>query len=142
LKATTERTILVVEDDPMLGELVTECLERDGHAVTWARSGDEALQQAATLPAIDLLLTDLTMPGLDPRVAAARLRQDRPTLKVVFMSGQFDANRPEESDGFLAKPFTPADIRQAVARALGPAPKGRAETDESIKPTKPRRSRP
>lgn len=141
-RADTGRVILVLEDDLMLGELVSECLTQDGHAVTWATSAEEALRIAATLQTIDLLLSDLMMPGLDPREGAARLRQARPDLKVVFMSGHLEGPSPAEGDGFLSKPFTPADVRQAVAQVLGSVTEGGPGKEASVKPKRSRRPRP
>jgi CheY-like chemotaxis protein len=116
----TGRTVLLVDDDPMLRELTVECLESAGHTVVTASSADEALRLAPFLPALDLLLSDLVMPGLDPRVLAGRLREGRPGLPVVFMSGQVDGSLPALEGGchFLPKPFTPAQVRQTVEQAL------------------------
>lgn len=112
--------VLLVEDDEMMRELVAECLESAGYRVAVASTADAAYQAGQGEVAVDLLLCDLVMPGLDPMALAAQLRQSRPSLAVIFMSGYVEGSGPESSgaDAFLGKPFSPTQVREAVARAL------------------------
>jgi PAS domain S-box-containing protein len=104
-------TILVVEDDADLREIVAVVLRRHGHRVWVASDGAVALDLAERhLAAIDLLLCDVVMPKLSGPLLAERLVAQRPELRVLFMSGHpYDPNdrsfRPILSASLLAKPF-------------------------------------
>src|SRR5919199_3630971 len=81
-------TILVVDDDESLRLLMVSLLTRSGYRTLAARNGDEALRIIASEPGIDLLLTDIVMPGqLDGFALAAKALQLRPALKIVYTSG-------------------------------------------------------
>ena len=122
---TGTETILVVEDEAAVRQLVVNLLERCGYQVLQAGSGADALTlwQRRTRP-IDLLLTDLVMPGgLSGRGLAERLRGDDPHLKVVYCSGySADAIGQGESlvEGinFLQKPFHPDQVARIVRELL------------------------
>jgi len=75
--------ILVVDDDRRVLEVIRRVLQRLGHEVATAGSGQEALQG----PAPDLLVTDISMPGMDGVELAQRLRERSPGLKVAFVTG-------------------------------------------------------
>jgi DNA-binding response OmpR family regulator len=118
------RTLLVVEDEGAVRELVRTALTRAGYRVLAARDGEEALTRAAAHAGrIDLLLTDVVMPGLNGRDLALRFRQVRPTARVLFMSG-FASDVIAEDGGLwgdsdlLAKPFTPNELLARVQAAL------------------------
>jgi PAS domain S-box-containing protein len=118
---TSATTVLVVEDEDVIRGLVDGALRAEGYDVLLAADGDEALAQARTAR-VDVLLTDLTMPGIGGRELADRLRADRPELKVMFMSGYADADAfaggsLPEATVFLEKPFTFAHLKERV-RAL------------------------
>src|ERR1700744_3464637 len=84
-------TILVVDDAEVLRPLLTEVLESYGYRVLLAASGPEALAVAEQAPGpIDLLLTDLVMPGMSGHELAGRLSERLPALKVLFTSGYPD----------------------------------------------------
>ena len=119
-RAGEGQVVLLVEDDEMMRELVAECLESAGYRVVVAPTADAAYQAGREEAALDLLLCDLVMPGLDPMALAAQLRRSRPSMAVIFMSGYVEGSRPESSggDAFLGKPFSPTQVREAVARAL------------------------
>ena len=117
-------TILVVEDEPLIRELAEEMLTRLGYGVLVAGSPDEALQRLSE-PArrIDLLMTDVVMPGMNGRDLAERLRRDLPDLKTLFMSGytaDVIARRGVLDQGvhFVQKPFTLRDLAVKVHAAL------------------------
>jgi PAS domain S-box-containing protein len=127
-------TILVVEDEPDLRDLVAQVLKsRDYHVIT-AASGAKALETWAQRDgAIDLLLTDMVMPdGLTGRKLAERLTHEDPRLRVIFTSG-YTAGMPgadldNVADGhFLPKPYRPATLLQVVRDCLdSPVPQSAA----------------
>jgi len=116
-------TILLVEDEPALLELVTRLLEDLGYQVMGAENGAAALLAASGADRIDLLLTDIVMPGgVNGRQLAAELRLRHPGLPVVYMSGYSDdvADRTDDLvDGeLIAKPYDRARLAAALHRAL------------------------
>jgi two-component system, cell cycle sensor histidine kinase and response regulator CckA len=113
------QTILLVEDHRSVRAAVKTVLERAGHAVLEAPSGERAVEIAKSHPGpIDLLLADVVMPGMDGFEVACSIRALRPGAKVLFMSGHVgnayakDLARNEAS--FLPKPFAAADLRHAL----------------------------
>jgi two-component system, cell cycle sensor histidine kinase and response regulator CckA len=120
--ATHQRTVLVVEDEDVVRGLVHQVLESGGYEVLVAADGAEALRLAHRRN-IDLLLTDMTMPGLGGEEVASRLRADLPRLKVIYMSGYADsgllsAGALPDGAAFLEKPFTFAALTEAVGALL------------------------
>jgi CheY-like chemotaxis protein len=118
------RTLLVVEDEGAVRELVRTALTRAGYRVLAARDGEEALTRAAAHAGrIDLLLTDVVMPGMNGRELALRFRQARPDARVLFMSGfasdviAADGGLSGDSE-LLMKPFTPDELLSRVRAAL------------------------
>jgi two-component system, cell cycle sensor histidine kinase and response regulator CckA len=118
-------TILVVDDEPDLRDLVTQVLESGGYHVVSAGCGAEALEQWAKRKAdIHLLLTDIVMPdGLTGSKLAARLQAEDPRLRVLFTSG-YSAGMPGtelanvDERHFLAKPYRPATLLRVVRECL------------------------
>jgi CheY-like chemotaxis protein len=112
-------TVLVVEDDDHVRRLVTTTLDKAGFTVLEAADGATALT-IAKIRAIDLLLTDVVMPGLDGRQLAEQLVADHPGLGVVLMSGYTidptDAMLPVFP--LLKKPFLPGELIRAVSAVL------------------------
>ena len=116
-------TILVVEDADGVRQLVCRSLTALGYAVIAASGGEEALQLASTGTPIDLLLTDVVMPKMNGVELAQRLRDSRPLVPVLFMSGYDDGLRrrrmaKEHLLTLLQKPFTAEELHQAVRKAL------------------------
>jgi signal transduction histidine kinase/CheY-like chemotaxis protein len=122
--AASGATVLVVEDDPGVRAFTSQVLRDGGSTVFEAANAAEALAIAAreSRP-LDLLLTDVVLPGIDGCDLAARLRALRPGLRVLFMSGY----TPEEiaataalasGDLLLKKPFLPGALRERVAHVL------------------------
>lgn len=117
-------TILLVEDETSLRTLTREFLQGLGYDVLAAADGEEALATAAQHSGrIDLLLTDVMMPGLSGRDIARQLVPLRDGIKVLFMSGYVDdvlagegVTHPEES--FLEKPFSFEDLAQKIREVL------------------------
>lgn len=108
-------TILVTEDQAELRSLSSHVLREHGYRVIEAGSGREALEKAAESPgAIDLLLTDVVMPGMTGTELAKEFRALKPGAKVLLMSGYPGGEEPVD----LHKPFTPEDLLRAVRKAL------------------------
>ncbi|MCL4818204.1 MAG: PAS domain S-box protein [Vicinamibacteria bacterium] len=129
--AATTTTILLAEDESALRELTEEVLTEAGYHVLSAEDVPRALEVAAAHEGpIDLLLSDVVMPGGDGAQLAARLRESRPAVRVLFVSGYPEEvisqqGRLDPGVALLSKPFTSADLLQRVASALAPRP-GRA----------------
>jgi two-component system, cell cycle sensor histidine kinase and response regulator CckA len=129
--ARIRRTILLVEDDPVVRHVVRLLLELEGDAVLEAKDGDNALTILDGYQgALDLLLTDVMMPGLSGAEVCDRVREGRPGLPTLFISGfypeaVFPDHRLPEGSAFLAKPFMPEELIDAVDGLLGVAVGGR-----------------
>ncbi|MCL4213669.1 MAG: response regulator [Gemmatimonadales bacterium] len=122
-------TILVVEDERPIRDLITRALMAHGYTVLTAADGEEALRVVATHPTrIDLLVSDVVMPGMGGPALARALRERFPWLQVLLMSGYTaDALRDGEVPQgavFVAKPFSPDDLARRVRDLLDPAGAG------------------
>jgi PAS domain S-box-containing protein len=123
---TTRRgneTILLVEDETSLLTLTQDTLQACGYTVLGAKDGEEALKTSREYDGlIDVLVTDVVMPGMGGRALAQQLSRERPDMSVVFMSGYsghtYKDQWPVQSGSFLAKPFTRRDLCQKVGDAL------------------------
>jgi two-component system cell cycle sensor histidine kinase/response regulator CckA len=119
-------TILVVEDDAAIRANLRDCLQHLGYKVLDARSGEAALEVCERQDGeVDLVMTDLVMPGINGRATAAQIKQRFPAIRLMYTSGYTDdgAARREllqEGTVFLEKPYTVADLARAVQRALFP----------------------
>ena len=117
-------TVLLVEDQDGIRELVHEFLQKKGYSVLCAADGKEALKIAGQYPeTIDLLITDVIMPNLGGKELARLLTQARPRTKVMFMSGNPDqASLDGRSDGppaiVLQKPFPLESLLQKIRSLL------------------------
>ena len=118
-------SILLVEDDEDLRILVTSMLQKLGYQYTIAEDGDAAISAMSTMPNIDLLVSDIVLPGgkSGPDIPAVA-RQRFPEVKVLFMSGYprgalSGANQLDESVLLLEKPFRMADLALNIRKALG-----------------------
>ena len=121
---TGNETLLIVEDEPMILQLVTNTLAKLGYHILAANDGVEALEvtRNASSP-IDLLITDVIMPRLGGRELASRLQQQHPQLKVLYMSGYAEnaiAHQGELPQGlnFIQKPYQPAELAARVREVL------------------------
>ena len=130
LRQPQSARVLVVDDDVAIRSFVADALRASGYDVVVAANGRDALTTvyADTLsPA--LLLTDIEMPGMNGIELAARLRADRPSTRVVLMTGrEASAARARDRDGLvegvLLKPFDLAELLDAVLQAIGEPPTG------------------
>ncbi len=117
--------VLLVEDDEMVLKLAKRSLERRGYQVLAAATGSDALVLAdRQAGAIDLLLTDVVMPGMNGRELVAAMSKLQPTLKVLYTSG-YTADVIarhgvlDEGTAFLQKPYDVASLCQKVRQVLG-----------------------
>ncbi len=117
-------TILLVDDEPAVRAVARRVLERAGYTVIEAPDGQTALRMAETRPGlIDLLLTDIVMPGIGGAQLAGRFKEKRAETKVLFAPGYNDdaeeMSAVKESDfAYLKKPFTPDELLRAVRKVL------------------------
>jgi signal transduction histidine kinase/ActR/RegA family two-component response regulator len=116
-------TVLVVDDDPMVRNVARRLLESFGLTVLVAEGGPEAIARVASAQErIDAVLLDMTMPEMSGADVFARLREMRPSLPVVLMSGYHEDELTTEVgagiSGFVQKPFTPADLASRMRVAL------------------------
>lgn len=118
-------TILLVEDSDNVRALTRQTLHGLGYTILEARNGEEALERAKEHPgSIDLVLTDVVMPGMGGGLLAERLRQTRPGLKILFISGYTGDETipnhgvPRSGVAFLQKPFGGAALTHKVRRVL------------------------
>jgi len=118
------RTVLVTEDDPLTRASIRRILEEAGYQVFEAASGEEALTQRIHVGgSLDLLLTDVVMPGINGKELAQELGQRWPDMAVLYMSGYTSSILGEEQESmesswFLQKPFGKEQLLRAVEEAL------------------------
>jgi DNA-binding NarL/FixJ family response regulator len=125
-------TVLLVEDEGIVRDLALTVLNRGGYHVLTAANGEEALQLLArTEDHIDVLVTDMVMPGIDGRELAKRAVAVRPSSRVLMMSGyapEAPATAAAAEDDalpgrrFLEKPFTPSALLRAVRELVEQSP--------------------
>lgn len=116
--ALAGRRALVVDDEPMILEILAEHCLSLGMEVSEAADGEGALRQIEVRPAIDVLITDIRMPGLDGLALAERALALRPDMKVIFVTG-YTTHR-SSAWPILRKPFDLDDLEDALRRALVP----------------------
>lgn len=122
--AEGKEQILVVEDDPLVRAHVARQLQSLGYAVILAETGPEALKHLDSDGPIDLLFTDVMMPGgLNGRELADQARVLRPDLRILFTSGYSDdaivhEGRLDDGVDLLSKPYRRRDLADRVRRAL------------------------
>ena len=120
----TER-ILLVEDEEIVRTLVHAILVGKGYELLVASNGDEALRLSQT-ESFDLLLTDMVMPKMSGKELADTLRQTRPDLPVIYMSGYAHDVASNDgmtsADSFIQKPFAPHDLGATVRALLDSRP--------------------
>ena len=124
-KSSKTHTVLVVEDEPMIRELIMEVLQDQGYRCMQAADGNVALALIHSNADIDLLITDVGLPGLNGRLLAEQARKIRPMLRVLFVTGYaensiFDLTGTNNAMEMLPKPFGVEDLRRAVHGLLEP----------------------
>jgi CheY-like chemotaxis protein len=122
-------TILLVEDNQQVREMLINMLQAKGNRVLSAVDGIDALEIAAAYDSnIDLLLTDVVMPRMGGGELARRLRSLRPATKIILMSGYADDELARQgmdaADHFLHKPFRSSQVHDIIGKALRPVEGG------------------
>jgi two-component system cell cycle sensor histidine kinase/response regulator CckA len=115
-------TVLLVEDEPMVRSVAERALTRHGYTVITADNGEDALEIVARNEPIDLLISDVVMPGMDGPTMVREARQSRPDLKILFMSGYAEEQLRKSIDienvNFLPKPFSVIELAEAARRTM------------------------
>jgi signal transduction histidine kinase/ActR/RegA family two-component response regulator len=122
--ARLEAAVLLVEDNPDIGQAVSAILEEAGAAVTWHTSADAALQALAQGLRVDIVLSDVSLPGEHSGIdLARRVAGGTPALPIVLMTGYTDRLQEAVAAGFhvVPKPAVPEVLLSALAEALGRA---------------------
>ena len=119
-----QSTILVVDDEPEIRKLVSAMLTRCGYRVMSAATGESAIVVFRNNPDIELLLTDVVVPGMSGPLIADEIAALNPAIKVLFMSG-YDGTRvvtryvAEKGYSLIIKPFTTEQLERKVQVVLG-----------------------
>jgi len=118
-----EKTILVVDDDGHVRDIIGKILDGMGYKVILASDGEDALRKAHEAGPLDLVLTDVVMPNKGGFDMVTELTNERPEVEVIFMSAYTGDEQLVEriSDGrarFLAKPFKPSELQRKIQLAL------------------------
>src|SRR5579859_6539229 len=116
--------IMVVDDDPDVLDTLAGILNRAGHNVLKALGGPAALELLDHSDPVDLLLTDVVMPGVNGFNLARMVKDRQPATKVLYLTGYFDPSRIVDDKGdrygkLLSKPISPDALRREVGEALG-----------------------
>ncbi len=109
-------SILVVDDDDEVREMLAETLQDFGYSVQQAASGEEALPLLADDPGIDVLITDIRMPGMSGLELAEQVARQRSRVKIIVTSGYFQPQPIRQR--FLRKPFRIQELASAVQAEL------------------------
>lgn len=119
-----KKTVVVVDDDPMMLDVLSRILQRENFELLMANGGPEIIQKLSEHAGeVDLLVTDYAMPDMQGRELADRVRERFPAVKVLYQTGFSDMlfeDRMELEEGaaFLEKPFTARGLREAARLVL------------------------
>ncbi|MDV3253158.1 response regulator [Devosia sp. BK] len=117
---TTKRTVLLVEDDALIRFSTADLLEEAGYLVVAAGSAEEAVAALDTAP-VDILVTDINLPGISGVELARQAKAKRPDLKLVFATGDTSAIKDQPDAQVLIKPYSQSELVRALA-ASGKVP--------------------
>jgi signal transduction histidine kinase/CheY-like chemotaxis protein len=122
-RAQGEEIILLVEDEERVRHMSVDSLRELGYTVVQASDGEQALEMLTIQPRIDMLFTDIVMPGINGRILADRARETRPGLKVLYTTGYtrnaiVHNGMLDAGVAFLAKPFTLDQLATKVRQVL------------------------
>lgn len=118
--STPASTILVVEDDDIVRMLIVDVLEELEFKVLEADGSEQALEQLADSGVhIDLMMTDVGLPGMDGRELAQEARKLRPALPILFASGYAETIDVPKDMHVIGKPFSIDQLRDKVKAVLG-----------------------
>jgi two-component system, response regulator PdtaR len=123
IRGATPVSVLVVEDEVLISNLVADALSASGFLVHEVTNADEALEYIDSGAAIDVLFTDINLPGgMNGAELATRARQMRPEMPIVYASGRYKLSEiaplvPRSL--FMAKPYDPNDVCALLTRLTG-----------------------
>ncbi|NWK97781.1 histidine kinase [Sphingobium lactosutens] len=122
-RAQGEEIILLVEDEERVRHMSVDSLRELGYTVVQATDGEQALEMLTIQPRIDMLFTDIVMPGINGRVLADRARETRPGLKILYTTGYtrnaiVHNGMLDPGVAFIAKPFTLDQLATKVRQVL------------------------
>lgn len=123
IRGATPVSVLVVEDEVLISNLVADVLSASGFLVHEVTTADEALEYIDSGAAIDVLFTDINLPGgMNGAELATRARQMRPEMPIVYASGRYKLSEiaplvPRSL--FMAKPYDPNDVCALLTRLTG-----------------------
>ncbi len=119
-RAAAPISVLLVEDEPMISSLVADELSEHGFAVHEVATGDAALRYINSGETVDILFTDVNLPGgIDGTELAIRVRGIRPELPIVYAAGRYSAlglGKMVPRSVFVPKPYRPAEVCTLLAR--------------------------
>ncbi|KEY97991.1 chemotaxis protein CheY, partial [Sphingomonas sp. BHC-A] len=126
-RAKGEEIILVVEDEERVRHMSVDSLRELGYTIVQASDGEQALEMLTIQPRIDMLFTDVVMPGINGRDLADRARASRPGLKILYTTGYtrnaiVHNGMLDPGVSFLAKPFTLDQLAAKVRQVLDADP--------------------
>jgi len=107
--------VLVVEDEFLVRDMIAHELARAGFAVLQATTAEEALALLAQTEPVELLFTDIKLPGMDGWRLAEEIRVRAPDVKVIYATGYAERAEPLPESRFLQKPYRPSEVLQAAA---------------------------
>src|SRR5438132_9169681 len=114
-------TVLLVEDEPSVGELVRTYLTRDGYRVLWVRSGEEALAELDRHP-VRMVLLDIGLPGMDGFDVCREIRARSPVPILMLTARDEEPDRivglEVGADDYLTKPFSPRELAARIKAIL------------------------
>jgi CheY-like chemotaxis protein len=112
--------ILMVEDEPLISELISDVLCENGFNVHTETSGETALRYFESEPEVDVLFTDINLDGrMDGSMLARQVRERRPEIPIVYCSGRYSVSALSPlmpRSLFLKKPYNPADLCTLLTR--------------------------
>jgi len=116
-------SVLLVEDEILISNMVADCLTASGFTVHEVTTADEALRYINSGANIDILFTDVNLPGkMNGAELASQVRRMRPEMPIVYASGRYklsDISPLVPRSLFMAKPFDPADVCALLSRLTG-----------------------
>jgi CheY-like chemotaxis protein len=115
-------SVLLVEDETLILEMVSDVLSGQGFEVHAVSNAGEALQYLTAGSVVDVLFTDINLPGMDGLSLAMLARQMRPALPVVYASGRvasLSENDAVPRSEFVPKPYDPTQIGNVLTKAAG-----------------------
>ncbi len=116
-------TILVVDDENLMRDLISEMLRDKAKSVIPAQNGTEALEVFMQIPKIEMIITDMNMPGMNGLALLEKIRQIDPIIPVIVMTGYSEIFGVEESlksgvEEYIKKPFKKEELEIIVDRAM------------------------